>query len=92
MDTTATATRPRFPQWTARERDLWVDLLDSYSGTLLMSAAEDRLTDDAAAEQVRLAARLADVAIQEMQYRFWIQKPVVKYTRPARRRPLRRGR
>jgi len=84
--------RPRFPQWTLLEQDLWIDMFDSYSGTLLGAAANEdgsgRVSDGVAEAIVRQAAVLADVAIQEVGYRFWVQKlpKRPRKPKPARRR------
>jgi hypothetical protein len=79
--------RPRFPKWTLVEQDLWIDMLDGYSNTLLQGKADENISEEEGAALVRLAAVLADVAIQETGYRFWIQKPPVK----TRRNPHSRG-
>jgi hypothetical protein len=76
--------RPRFPKWGAKERDFWMDLLADYSGCFLGQLGDQQEKgdttlvhlpkEDQATEAVLLAARLADVALQEMGYRFWIQE------------------
>ena len=66
--------RPRFPRWTRIEQDLWIDMLDGYSNTLLQGSADEELTEESGAALVRLAAVLADVAVQETGYRFWVQQ------------------
>ena len=87
--------RPRFPKWTLLEQDLWIDMFDSYSGTLLGAAAHEdssgRVSDAVAECVVRQAAILADVAIQEVGYRFWVQKlpKRPRKPKPARRRSAR---
>ena len=69
-----TSGRPRFPRWTRVEQDLWIDMLDGYSNTLLQGSADEELTEESGAALVRLAAVLADVAVQETGYRFWVQQ------------------
>ena len=102
MESTGTQQlRKRFPHWSNNDRDLWIDLLDSYSGVLLGALAGEEtgadLREDLAESRIRTAARLADVAVEEMQYRFWIQKPVMRVARENRdskpgRRPRPRAR
>lgn len=58
------------------EQDLWIDFLEGFSNTLLGLHDEERaIGQDEAEAKIRLAARLADTAIMEMQYRFFIQRP-----------------
>lgn len=63
--------RRRFPRWTLVEQDLWIDMLEAYSCTLI----DPDTRPDEAEVKIRTAATLADIAIQEMQYRFWLQRP-----------------
>ena len=49
-------------------------MLDGYSNTLLQGSADEELTEESGAALVRLAAVLADVAVQETGYRFWVQQ------------------
>jgi hypothetical protein len=66
------------PKWTSEERALWLDLMEAYS-TALLPAEEDLLSKSAefrerkSVEAVTLGARLADVAVQEFQYRQFAQ-------------------
>lgn len=77
------AQRPTFPRWTARDQSYWKDRFDAFTEILLEPLTEEtekgdtvtvRPPDEArCVEAVQMAARLADAAIQEMQYRFFIQ-------------------
>ena len=88
----AEARRPRVPRWTAREQDLWIDLLEGYSSCLLTARADgERLSEEQGAELIRQAALLADAAIKEVEYRFWIQRPAVRTARGKAKRPTRRA-
>jgi hypothetical protein len=64
-------------------------MLDSYSNSLLQARADGgRLSDEQGIELIRQAAVLADAAIKEVGYRFWIQKPVVRMARTKPRRGM----
>src|SRR6266436_5034238 len=97
--------RQRFPKWGAPQRELWIDCMTDYSQTLLTllgGQSEDHKgtmsptlpSADLAEDAVRLAARLADITIEETQYRFWLQRPRITYAKsrpkpapkPTRRR------
>lgn len=75
--------RRRFQRWTRQEQDFWIDMLDSFASQLLAAHLDpEKIRQQFTAEQVeifaediRIASELADVAVQEMQYRFEIQKP-----------------
>ena len=67
---------PILPRWTAEERGLWLDLLEAYTTALLPTEEEmlrERPREEKALEAVRLGARLADLAIQELQFRTYAQ-------------------
>jgi uncharacterized protein with von Willebrand factor type A (vWA) domain len=64
-------------KWTEQEREIWLDLLESYSSALL-PADEDATTPEAKREYraesaVILGARLADIAIEQYQLRLYAQ-------------------
>jgi hypothetical protein len=89
MSTLDTSTpRKRFARWNSRDKELWLDIFESYSGILLTALADEEHeheTEEAAAEAanrcIRLAAELTDTAMQEAQYRFWIQEEVKPKTK-----------
>ena len=66
------------PKWSTEERALWLDLMESFSSALL-PADEDLMVRSAefkerkAIEAVTLGAKLADVAVQEFQFRQFAQ-------------------
>jgi hypothetical protein len=66
------------PKWSPEEKALWLDLMEAYS-TALLPTEEDLLSKSAefkerkAVEAVALGAKLADVAVQEFQYRQFAQ-------------------
>jgi len=76
--------RQRFAAWNKKKQDLWLDLFESFSGILLGAAVEEGPTlkvsesDEDETERykdaVRMAAIITDAAIEEAQYRFWIQE------------------
>src|ERR1700677_1154591 len=72
---------PMLPRWTSEERGLWLDLLEAYSAALL-PADEDLMVkslehkEKKAIEAVTLAAKLADIAVQEFQFRQFAQSDV----------------
>jgi hypothetical protein len=99
----------RHADWSKSEQDLWIEMMADFCGILLGISPEDedweragRITRDKqtreeeCVDKVRLAARLADTAMQEVHYRFLKQpKPRAKspknrpgagaeYDRPAR--------
>lgn len=68
---------PVLPRWTSEERGLWLDLMTGYSQALLPSSEDAEYREEARARQsedaVRLGARLADIAIEEMRMRVYSQ-------------------
>jgi hypothetical protein len=89
--------RKKFPKWSRDEQDLWTDLFASYSGILVQSVGEEYRPDDAEAEAdydktIQLAAHITDTAMQELQYRFWIQKQPKRPTVVKKKRKVQRGR
>lgn len=66
-------------RWTAEERSLWLDLLEGYSTSLLSSEEENAITRSAKAKEERavaavtLAAKMADMAVLEFQFRVYSQ-------------------
>jgi len=69
------------PKWSTEERALWLDLMESFSSALL-PADEDLMVkslehkEKKAIEAVTLAAKLADIAVQEFQFRQFAQADV----------------
>jgi hypothetical protein len=64
-----------------------VDLLEGYSTCLIQTRSDgERLSGEQGVELIRQAALLADAAIREVEYRFWIQRPVVRVARGKPRR------
>jgi len=75
------------PRWGIEYRDIWTDLLQDYSGAMVAAlVGEDTIeqgdnstmfrtlpSQEQIEEAVRLAALAADRALQEMQYREFIQ-------------------
>ncbi len=75
--------RKRFPQWTPEEQDFWIDMFDAFCQQLMGASLEreehssigrkDLLTAILTGD-IKTASELADVAVEEMQYRFHIQQ------------------
>lgn len=92
--------RPTLPRWNKSDEDFWTDMLDGYSTLLLAVKAEHfesyaQIPDvEECKACVRLAAVLADVAVQERQYRGFIQQhaPKAKQDRQQRNRKVRQAR
>lgn len=92
--------RKRFPQWTPEEQDFWIDMFDSFSQQFIgarlekWSEAGGMTNCDAQLhlmqDDLRWASELADVAVQEMQYRFAIQQAPTR--KAKRKRPATKSR
>lgn len=72
---------PIVPAWTPEEKALWLDLLDSFSNSLMSAEPEEPLLDrdgkkkeERALNAVIIAARCADQAIREYQFREYSQQ------------------
>lgn len=69
------------PTWNAEERAMWVDFFDNYSNTLLgveddgVFAKDAKRKEARGLEAVAIAAKLADAAIREFQFRQFAQDP-----------------
>lgn len=87
----------RFPKWGPREQEFWMDMFSNYSQALLPGeSVEDteragffdvEITPEIEqrfVKRVEVAARLADAAVQEMLYRFYVHQKRTK-RRAARR-------
>ena len=66
---------PRLSPWTDEERDLWIDLMSAYSQQLMQSELDRSLSNSSGRKEdaVKLGARLADIAVQEYQFRLYQQ-------------------
>ena len=79
--------RKRFQKWNRKEQDLWLDLFEDFAGILLTALGEEWRAPDDNDEclqfhrAIKLAAELTDTAMQEAQYRFWIQEEVKPKTK-----------
>ena len=88
VDLDTSTPRKRFPKWTRYEQDVWQDLFMDYTGHLM----DFRLDRESIIEKmtgfkqdIEDAATLADHAMLEIQYRFFIQQD-----RPIRKQAKRR--
>jgi len=85
----------RIPKWSKNDQDFWLDYFQSSTDTVLSAILEDfggwpddidtsRLKDRLK-QGVRLAAELADTAVEEALYRGWVQKSIRKVEQRKRR-------
>lgn len=88
----------RFPKWGSREQDFWLDMFNSFSQALLPQESieeyekagyhDSEITPEVEARmiaRIQVAARLADSAVQEMLYRFFVHQKLKVRTKTKRR-------
>jgi hypothetical protein len=76
---------PPLPSWTAEEKSLWLDLLETFTPALLPAddagihlSADPSQREARGLEAVQLAARMADQAVREFQYRMFAQSAEIE--------------
>jgi hypothetical protein len=62
-------------KWTAKERELWLDLFTNFCESVMAATLEEhsglsKYPEEQLKQDITLSADLADHAIQEVQYRF----------------------
>ncbi len=79
----------RLPKWSRDDQDFWIEFFIGVSDTIIsamMFSEERKLPIDRLKDGVRAAAQLADTAVEEAQYRGWVQKDVRRVERRQRRK------
>jgi hypothetical protein len=79
-------------KWNANQRELWIELFSQFVEQLVGSTIEEhrdltKYPEEEMQTDIRVAAELADRAMQEVDYRFFKHPPA-----PRRREPRRRAR
>lgn len=75
------------PSWSEDDQDVWIDMFKDFCGSFLYFTddAEHFPSDEEVERRVKLAAKMADLGLQELYFRDWEHKRPVRRPTPPRR-------